>query len=174
MSAFFTVDIISDQCFFLLCNVLSQSTFFTFYISSGLCFFDIWPQSTFFILNVLYQSAFFPFNFLSHSAFFLWTFCQSTFFTVGIFLLRCFVGESVNTPRSSQYSARQWTWTLMHIEVKVSLYCYDCNSEMVLLCVQLLWLLLGVVALPIDDGLQPPREGLHEVHQGLCWVTVQL
>jgi hypothetical protein len=32
-----------------------------------------------------------------------------------------------------------------------------------LLCVHLLWLVLGIVALPIDEGLQPPQQELHEV-----------
>jgi hypothetical protein len=34
--------------------------------------------------------------------------------------------------------------------------------------VRLLWLALYMVALPTGDGLRPPHQGLHEVHQVLA------
>ncbi len=39
--------------------------------------------------------------------------------------------------------------------------------------VQLIWLVLGWVALPINDVLQPPRHGLHQVPQVLAVVQLQ-
>ncbi len=46
-------------------------------------------------------------------------------------------------------------------------YLYDFSPEKDPLDVLLLRLVLYVVALPTGDGLQPPHQGLHEVHQVL-------
>ncbi len=55
----------------------------------------------------------------------------------------------------------------LHVYYRLNylLYLYDFGPEKDPLDVLLFWLVLFVVAFPIGDGLQPPQQGLHEVHQ---------
>jgi hypothetical protein len=117
MSAFFTVDVISNWRFFLF-KVLSisvflhpmffQSTFFTFRRFVPV---DIFLHSTFFPVNVFYSSTFCPsppllsLTFCPSGRLFHLTFCPSTFFTVGVFY---FDVLSVNQFRSC-WALELWT-----------------------------------------------------------------
>jgi hypothetical protein len=61
---------------------------------------------------------------------------------------------------------------MRHEKLTHRVYLVNCLFiEMVLalkgaLFLKLLWLVLGTLALPTSDGLQPPWQGLHEVQQG--------
>jgi hypothetical protein len=169
MSSFFTVDIISDQCFFYFATFCPSRHFLhsTFFRSMFFTFWHFVPVDIFYLVCFVPVSVFFHSMFCPIQRFFFWRFGRRRFLQ-SAFYTQCFVGDRWIHPdlHSTVPASEHEPTCILRL---VSLYCYDCNPEMGLLCVQLLWLLL-----PIDDGLKPPREGLHEVHQGLCWVTVQL
>ncbi len=52
--------------------------------------------------------------------------------------------------------------------------CLFCLNYLCIHTIQLLWLVVDMVALLIDDGLQLLSNQFHEVHQGLGQVTFEL